>query len=118
VGTEDQARNDLKPFFDLDPVVVVTENIPFSSVPSVVLNGVTDASCNTSETLNSIHTVNVRQWSADTFSSVFDEFDAYLKQYPDARTSAIIMETFSTAASTAIPDNATAYPWRDSKGYL
>lgn len=120
VGTEDSARRDLAPFFDLNPVVVAAENIPFQHVPNVVLNGVTDASCQTSDGLHSIHTVNVKKWTASTFSFVFTHFDAYLKQCEDARSanSAIIVETFSTVAPTSVPDDSAAYPWRDSAGHM
>ncbi|KAK6200721.1 hypothetical protein LQW54_009602 [Pestalotiopsis sp. IQ-011] len=119
VGTEEAARSDLAPFFDLNPVVVAAENIPFQHVPNVV-NGVTDASCQTSQGLHSIHTFNVRKWTASAFSSIFTQFDAYLKQYEEARSanSAIIMGTFSAAASTSVPDGSAAYPWRDSAGYI
>jgi hypothetical protein len=114
------ARKALKPFFDLNPVTIVAETIPFQRVPSVVLNGISDRACDTTNGLHSIHTVNVRRWSTITFSSVFTKFDTYLRQNKDARVanSAIIFETFSTAASTSVPDDETAYPWRDATGYM
>lgn len=120
VGTEAAARAEMKPFFDLVPIVAVSENIPFQQVPSVVLSGVTDGSCGTTNGLHSIHTVNVKNWPAVTFSYVFTQFDAFLKANEQARTanSAIIIETFSTAAATAVPDSSAAYPWRDSAGYM
>ncbi|KAI3322460.1 FAD-binding domain-containing protein [Xylariaceae sp. AK1471] len=79
VGTETEARKDLAPFFDLKPVVFAAKMISFAQVPSVVLMGVTDASCNTTEGVHSIHTVNVRQFAAETYASVFDKFDGFLK---------------------------------------
>ncbi|KAI1810883.1 FAD-binding domain-containing protein [Poronia punctata] len=116
VGTEEEARAKLAPFFDLNPVVVDARMIPFTEIPSVVLMGVTDASCSALESLQAIHTVNVRKFDADTYVSVFDKFDAFLKKYPDSRASAIILETFSNDAALAVPDDATAYPWRDARG--
>lgn len=100
--------------------MAVAESIPFQRVPDVALNGVTEASCHTSDGLHSIRTVNVRRWSAATLISVSEQFDSYLKQNEQARTanSAIIIETFSTAAATSIPDESTAYPWRDAVGYM
>lgn len=120
VGTEAEARQSLKPFFDLNPAVIVTENIPFQRVPSVVLNGVTDGACDTTNGVHSIHTVNVRKWPAATFSTVYNKFDAYLRQHEEARVanSAIIIESFSTAAPTSVPDDRTAYPWRDATAYI
>ena len=118
VGPESEAREALAPFFDMTPIVVAAKNIPFTQVPNVVLMGVTEASCNTSETLQSIHTVNVRQFAADTYISTFEKFDAFMKAYPDSRASAVILETFSNHAALSVPDEDTAYPWRDSKGSL
>lgn len=116
VGSETEARKDLAPFFDLNPVVFAAKMIPFIQVPNVVLMGVTDASCYTSEGLHSIHTVNVRQFAAETYALVFDKFDAFMKEYPDSRTSAVILETFSNHATLTVPDDSTAYPWRDARG--
>jgi hypothetical protein len=120
VGTEAAAKAEMKPFLDLSPVVAISENIPFQDVPSVVLSGVTDSSCGTTNGLHSIHTVNVKKWPAETFSYVFTQFDNFLMQNGQARTanSAIIIETFSTAAATAVPDGSAAYPWRDAAGYI
>lgn len=116
MGTEAEAREKLAPFFSRNPVVFAAKMIPFSQIPNNVLMGVTDASCYTSEGLHSIHTVNVRQFAAKTYVAVFDKFDAFLKKYPDARTSAIILETFSNKAPLSVPDSSTAFPWRDAKG--
>ncbi|CAJ2509325.1 Uu.00g143510.m01.CDS01 [Anthostomella pinea] len=78
--------------------------------------GVTDASCGTTNGLASIHTVNVRQFAPKTYLSVFNKFDSFLKRYPDSRTSALILETFANDAPLAVPDDSTAYPWRDARG--
>ncbi|KAI0972366.1 FAD-binding domain-containing protein [Xylaria arbuscula] len=116
VGTETEARKALAPFFDLNPTIFAAKTVPFTQVPNVVIMGVTEASCNTTETLQSIHTLNARQLAADTYASVFDKFDAFLKQYPDSRASALVFETFSNHAVLAVPSDKTAYPWRDAKG--
>ncbi|KAI1365579.1 FAD-binding domain-containing protein [Xylaria arbuscula] len=92
--------------------------LPAIEIPKTVLLGIIQASCNTTNGIYGIHTVNVRQYSACTYSSVFDKFDAYLKQYPESQSSVLIFETFSTKSSLAVPDSETAYPWRDATGNI
>ncbi|KAI0894256.1 FAD-binding domain-containing protein [Annulohypoxylon nitens] len=119
VGPEDEARQSLAPFFDLNPVIVASKTIPVTDIPKSILMGVVEASCrNTKNGLASIHSLNVRRYSAETYSSVYDKFDAYMKQYPDTRTSVFIYEFFSNKAALSVPDDRTAYPWRDATGYM
>ncbi|KAJ3580058.1 hypothetical protein NPX13_g507 [Xylaria arbuscula] len=117
-GTEAEAVKGLKPFFDINPVVAANKTLPADEIPKTVLLGIIQASCNTTNGIYGIHTVNVRQYSACTYSSVFDKFDAYLKQYPESQSSVLIFETFSTKSSLAVPDGETAYPWRDATGNI
>ncbi|KAI1275691.1 FAD-binding domain-containing protein [Xylaria sp. FL0933] len=117
-GTESEARKDLSCFFDINPTVAAARMISFTELPSVVVMGIVDASCDTIGGLHSIHTLNIRQFAAETYDSVFDKFDSFLKQYPDSRTSALIFETFSNQAVVRVPNERTAYPWRDAKGYF
>ncbi|KAI0409686.1 FAD-binding domain-containing protein [Xylaria palmicola] len=116
VGTETEARKRLAVFFELNPVVFAAKVIPFAQVPNVLRMGATDASCNTTGGMRSILTVNVRQFVAETHLSVFDKFDDFMKQYPDSRSSALIFETFSNHATLTVPNEKTAYPWRDARG--
>ncbi|KAI1752889.1 FAD-binding domain-containing protein [Xylaria castorea] len=117
-GPEDEALQSLAPFFDLKPVIVASKTLPVNMLPKVVLMGIIEASCKTTNGVTSIPSLNVRQFSAQTYSSVYDKFDAYLKQYPDSRTSAFIFETFSNHAPLSVPDDETAYPWRDATGNI
>ncbi|KAI0802112.1 FAD-binding domain-containing protein [Xylaria sp. FL0064] len=117
-GTESEARKELSCFFDINPTVAAARMISFTELPSVVIMGIADASCDTVDGLHSIHTLNIRQFVADAYDLVFDKFDSFLKQYPDSRTSALIFETFSNQAVVRVPNERTAYPWRDAKGYF
>ncbi|KAI1103537.1 FAD-binding domain-containing protein [Jackrogersella minutella] len=117
-GPEEEALRSLAPFFDLKPVIIASKTIPATEIPKAVVMGVVEASCSTNNGVVGIHSLNVRQYSAQTYSSVYDKFDAYLKQYPDARGSVFIFEFFSTQAALSVPDDQTAYPWRDATGYM
>ncbi|KAI0160701.1 FAD-binding domain-containing protein [Xylariaceae sp. FL1272] len=115
-GPEAEAINQLKPFFDINPIIAVSKTIPIEHLPKTVVLGIVQASCYTTNGTHCIRTLNVRQYSASAYSSVFDKFDAYLKQYPQSRTSALLFEMFSTHSSLAVPGSETAYPWRDATG--
>lgn len=80
--------------------------------------GIIEASCNTTNGVTSIPSVNVRQFSAKTYLSVYNKLDAYLKKYPDGRSTAFIFETFSSSAPLSVLDDETAYPWRDATGNM
>lgn len=117
-GPEAEARSVLAPFFNLNPAISRVQVVPFYQVPSVILMGMIEDTCDTKEGVHSIHTLNVRKLSAETYISTVDKLDAFYKEYPVARGSAAVLETFSNAAATTVPDDATAYPWRDAKGNL
>lgn len=117
-GPEAEARNILAPFFNLNPPVSRVQMIPFYQVPSLILMGMIEASSNTKEGVHSIHTLNARKLSAETYVSAVDKFDTFYHKFPAARSSAAVLETFSTAAPLTVPDDATAYPWREAVGNL
>lgn len=89
-----------------------------NELPKIALMGVIEASCSTVNGVVSIPSLNIRTYSAKTFISVYDKFNAYVTKYPDTRASAFIFETFSSAAALSVPSDSTAYPWRDSTGNM
>ncbi|KAI1142783.1 FAD-binding domain-containing protein [Hypoxylon sp. FL0543] len=113
-GTEESARQVLAPFFELSPPVVRAGSCPYSQVQQTILFG--SFTTSPSGNIHDIFTVNVRRFAAETLKSTFDKFDAFYKAHPAARTSVAVLETFSNKAVAAVPDETTAYPWRDAKG--
>ncbi|OTA99601.1 hypothetical protein M426DRAFT_254280 [Hypoxylon sp. CI-4A] len=116
-GTETEGRKLLAPFFDLNPLVARVSVEPYNKLPSVVLFGMVEAGSKPGD-IHDIVTVNVRKIDAKTFKSAFEKFDSFYKAFPEGRGSIGVFETFSNHAVTAVPDDATAYPWRDTKGNL
>ncbi|KAI1169934.1 FAD-binding domain-containing protein [Nemania sp. FL0916] len=117
-GSENEALQSLSSFFDLKPVIVASKEVPVNMLPKLVLMGIIEASCQTTNGITSIPSLNVRQFSAQTYLSVFNKFDAFVKQYPDSQSSAFIFETFSNHAPLSVRDSETAYPWRDATGNI
>lgn len=116
-GPESQGREVLAPFFELSPPVVRVSVVPYSQVQSTIIFGMLNA-LSVPGGIHDIFSTNVRKFRVDTLNLAFEKFDAFYKAHPDARSSVGILETFSTHAVTAIPSDATAYPWRDAKGNL
>ncbi|KAI2471392.1 FAD-binding domain-containing protein [Annulohypoxylon bovei var. microspora] len=114
-GPESEARQVLAPFFDIGPPVLRASSVPYSRVQHTILFG---AGVSTSPPGNVyvIFSANIRRFAAETYKSIFDKLDAFFKANPDARASSTIFQTFSNQAMTAVPDDATAYPWRDAIG--
>lgn len=116
-GPESQARQVLAPFFDLKSPVARVSVVPYSQVPEVILFGMI-AAMGAPGGIRDIFSANVRQLSMETFNMAFEKFDAFYKEHPDGRGCACMLESFSNQAVTAVASDATAYPWRESKGNL
>ncbi|KAI1412626.1 FAD-binding domain-containing protein [Hypoxylon sp. FL1857] len=113
-GPEAAAREVLAPFFELSPPVLRASTVQYSQVQQTILFG--SFTTSPSGNIHDIFTVNVRKFVAETLKSTFDKLDAFYKAHPDGRTSVAVLETFSNKAVAAVPDDTTAYPWRDAKG--
>lgn len=59
----------------------------------------------------------MRNLSADTYQAAFEKLSAFWEKVPEARGSAIELELLGKPAAGAIPDDDTAYPWRDAIAY-
>ncbi|KAI1495977.1 FAD-binding domain-containing protein [Biscogniauxia marginata] len=114
-GPESEARQVLAPFLSLNPPVLRTNYVPYSHVQRTILFSSVPVMC-TPGRIQDIFSVNVRRFAAETLKSTFDKFDAFYKANPDGRSSTAVLEIFSNQAVAAVPDDATAYPWRDAKG--
>lgn len=56
--------------------------------------------------------VGVNQLDARTYLKVASMFQEMIKNYPASIGSAVTVQLLSTQAVLAVPNNATAYPWR------
>lgn len=53
-----------------------------------------------------------------TQASVFAKMVQFYDEFPAARGSTLEIEFFPTQAVLAVPDSATAYPWRDAQAQM
>ncbi|KAI0158055.1 FAD-binding domain-containing protein [Hypoxylon sp. FL1284] len=114
-GPESRARELLAPFFELGPAATRASVVPWSKIPEVVLFGMLSVPIAPGR-VHDQFTANVRRFSVETLNTAFEKYDAFYRAYPEGRGSACILETFPNQAVRAVSGDATAYPWRESKG--
>ncbi|KUI56423.1 6-hydroxy-D-nicotine oxidase [Cytospora mali] len=117
LAAADEAREVIAPLLALKPPVIVVQNIPtnkllhaaaFGFIPLIQQNSA----------IRSAYSANMKNISGPVLQDVFDKMCALYEAHPDARGSAIEMEHFPNQAMAAVPDEETAYPWRDSRNSI
>ncbi|KAI5918786.1 hypothetical protein F4810DRAFT_690548 [Camillea tinctor] len=114
-GPEDEGRQAMAPIFALNPPIVGVSVVPWNQLLNVAGFGVDLCEKNA---IRNIHSANIKSFSASTYIEIFDKMATFYAAYPDAAMSIIQMETFPNQAAVAIPDDSTAYPWRDALGNM
>jgi hypothetical protein len=67
---------------------------------------------------HSITGMNVYKFDAATYVGLVDKFDSFCTQNPSLIVSLLFLELFPNTVTRSVPDEATAYPYRDALGYL
>ncbi|KAI0102717.1 hypothetical protein GGR51DRAFT_526744 [Nemania sp. FL0031] len=116
-GPEAEAREALDSILALDPPVIGVNVVPWNKLLATVGFGIDSMLC-AKGIIRNIHSANVRNFSASTWISTFEKMRDFYATYPAARLSVIQMETFPNQAASAVPDDSTAYPWRDATGNM
>ncbi|KAF4627992.1 hypothetical protein G7Y89_g10162 [Cudoniella acicularis] len=113
LGPEDEGLKAFAPIFALNPIVTGVQTFPWNKVIEGVAGGADAFNClNGAE--HSVYDVNGRKISGDTYKMVFDKLSVFYEQNPDGRESLVQIDLFPNQAMLATPDDATAYPWRDT----
>jgi hypothetical protein len=58
---------------------------------------------------------NIRTVDTNLMVNVFEQLAGFFHNTPEARASGVVFESFPTQATRAVPDDDSAYPWRDVK---
>ncbi|KAI5867521.1 hypothetical protein GGS23DRAFT_612659 [Durotheca rogersii] len=116
-GPRQEALRAMAPVLALKPSVLTINNIPWNRVTTEAGFG-GDAETCIPDRVVSIYSANLRRFSASAAIQAFGKMGSFYAQYPDARGSSVLLESFPNEAAVAVPDDATAYPWRDTATYL
>ncbi|KAI1502629.1 FAD-binding domain-containing protein [Biscogniauxia marginata] len=116
-GPEEDGRKVMQPIFDLNPPTAAVSMVPWNRLVTTAGFGLDPVFCE-ANVIRSIYTTNVRKLSAPTYRSMFEKMSEYFEQNPAGRGSSVELEIFPNQATVAVPDDETAYPWRDALGNM
>ncbi|KAI0393715.1 Glucooligosaccharide oxidase [Xylariaceae sp. FL0594] len=115
VGSEAAAKPYFAPLLAMNPLSSSISSVPYNNLIKVAAGGLGVSICEQTK-LNG-YGANYKTLDSATFQRVFKRMSDFYAAYPDGRGSTIEMEVFAPQAVQAVASDATAYPWRDSKGY-
>lgn len=115
IGPEDKGRELIAPLFDLNPTATSVSMVAYNNLTNTAAFGLGVEICEPVYIKG--YGVNYRNLSSATFQTVFQKLSEFYADYPDSCDSSVEMEIFAPQAVEAVANNATAYPWRDSRGY-
>ncbi|KAH9427862.1 oxidation resistance protein 1 [Pyricularia oryzae] len=116
-GPREEALAAMKPILDVGPRHSEVTEATYATLPRVATFGTTDAVCAPGQ-IYDIYGVGLRRLDSAAWRSTFSKMARFYAAEPAGRASSILYETWPVQATVAVPDDATAYPWRDASTYV
>jgi hypothetical protein len=116
-GPKDEAVKAMAPILELGPSYSLIKEIPWSEISTQTTFLLDGPVCENNQ-IYDIYPVNLRTFDAPTLTATFGKMAQFWEENPSAQISDITIETWPIQATVAVPDNATAYPWRDTTSYM
>ncbi|KAK4077740.1 CAZyme family AA7 [Trichoderma aggressivum f. europaeum] len=113
-GTEKEARKVLGPVFNLN----ATSSTRIVQWNKLVSSGGFDEFICQPNQPRSLFSLNQKIYSADGYRAGFEKIEKYFYDHPGGRDTTLVIENFPNQAVAAVPDDSTAFPWRDFKGFI
>ncbi|KAE8146574.1 hypothetical protein BDV25DRAFT_162207 [Aspergillus avenaceus] len=115
-GERSDIESYIKPFQDLEPTKSNFTSVPLPKLYSALFFANTGVACTKNNHLFSGGAA-VREIDVDTFVEYTNRFASFWPQYPGV-SPALVISRFPNDAVVAVPDDETAYPYRDIKTHL
>ncbi|KAL7812780.1 hypothetical protein V8C26DRAFT_436775 [Trichoderma gracile] len=115
-GPEEEARKELAPVFNLN-ATSVTRVVKWNQIIDRSGGGFDKFVCQPNQP-RSLYSLNQKIYSADGYQRGFKKIEKYFHDYPGGRDTTLVYEIFPNQAVAAVPDDSTAFPWRDFKGFI
>ncbi|ROT38906.1 FAD-binding domain-containing protein [Sodiomyces alkalinus F11] len=116
-GREADALAALAPILALDIEVTAMMSVPWNEMVGAAFGGVVEEIC--IHNINrDLYSFNLKNYAAETYVESFNKMHDYFMEYPAGRNSVLQFEFFPNQAMEAFPQNYTAFPWRDTTGYI
>lgn len=117
VGSEEQGMVYMQPFLDQNPLRQSVSVLPWNRLIKDNRFGVDALACMKAGN-HSAMGMNVYKFNAATYVGLVDKFDRFYVKNPSLIVSLLVLELFPNTVTRSVPDEATAYPYRDVLGYL
>jgi hypothetical protein len=65
-----------------------------------------------------LYSWNLKHYTAETYKTSYVKMDDFFAQFPGGRNSVLQFEFFPNQAMAAVPSDETAFPWRETTGYM
>ncbi|KAK9425261.1 putative FAD-binding PCMH-type domain-containing protein [Seiridium unicorne] len=118
IGPEQKGRDVIAPLIELNPPVSSVQVVAWDQLISTVGGGAIDTALCQKGLVRDFYSANLKSISAATYKASVDKLNQYYQSYAEGRSTAIDIETFPNQAMAAVPYGSTAYPWRDTNGYI
>ncbi|KAL7787172.1 hypothetical protein V8C37DRAFT_419020 [Trichoderma ceciliae] len=115
-GPEKKARKALAPVFNLN-ATSTTSVVQWNQIISRSGGGFDKFVCQPNQP-RSLFSLNQKIYSAVGYQAGFERISEYFHNTPGGRDTTLVFEIFPNQAVAAVPDNTTAFPWRDFKGFI
>ncbi|KAL2810523.1 hypothetical protein BJX63DRAFT_422986 [Aspergillus granulosus] len=115
-GPEEDVQQYLQPFYDLQPTRANFTMVPWNTLYSALYFGADSAACKENNHLFS-GAAAVSHIDVDAFTAYTTRFTEYWSEHPGV-SPAVIFSRFPNQAVRAVPDEETAYPYRDISTHI
>lgn len=112
-GTEAQAKPHLDPFLAIQPILSNVSSVPWNKQLDAAFFGATNGACVRRNRVN-IYSLALKQTDVATWTAHFDALAEFYLQYPEYQ-GRFLAERYPTQAVLAVPEDGTAYPYRQAK---
>jgi FAD/FMN-containing dehydrogenase len=107
----------LDPILRLNPPLNNQYSVAWTDYHSMTLFNMDEANC-VPGAVHNPYGVLTRTFDFDTLMRTFHRFDALYQEHPGSRTSSVVFHSYTPSAALAIPDESTAFAWRDAANYM
>ncbi|KAI4224138.1 MAG: hypothetical protein L6R36_004894 [Xanthoria steineri] len=112
-GTEAQAKAHLDPFLAIQPILSNVSSVPWNKQLDAAFFGATNGACVRRNRVN-IYSLALKQTDVATWTAHFDALAEFYLQYPEYQ-GRFLAERYPTQAVLAVPEDGTAYAYRQAK---
>ncbi|KAI0876619.1 hypothetical protein GGS24DRAFT_216948 [Hypoxylon argillaceum] len=115
-GDMDQGMVYNRPFLNSNPIVQNISVLPWNLLTKQNRFGADAVGCIKGRA-HSLYSLNIYSMSIPAYLRVFDSFSSFFLKYPELRNTLFVTEIHPRNAVLRIPDDSTAYPFRNTTAY-